>query len=309
MGRAAAGDQRSMTARRPIPTPSWWHQALMLSAFALAVALVLAVVGVVAFVTWWLFAHDFGVVSLVLLVILLVFVGAGLGAGRRQLRGDGTRDEAQEARVGAILDRLCVMADVARLDVRVPGGLPPLSWTTQWPWGSATITVTKSLAEELDDPQLEAAVAHELGHLANGDAWIMTIVAGPSSVLLSGLWKTWTSFNRATPFVVICTMWMAPFLLVSMLLGRVVSRQRELAADRAAVALTGSAATLSATLLRLNGSLEKRRRRDLRTVAAADVFHLLPVRDPKGLRRLWATHPPLAARLEALERLERHIQG
>jgi heat shock protein HtpX len=280
----------------------------MLSAFALAVVLVLAVIGVVAFATWWLFTHHFGVVSFFLVVILLVFVGAGLGAGRRQLRGDGTRDVVQEARVGAILDRLCVMADVARPEVRVPGGMPPLSWTTQWPWGRATITVTALLAEELDDAQLESAVAHELGHLANGDAWIMTIVAGPSSVLLSGLWKTWTNFSRATPFVVMTTIWMAPFLLISALLGRVVSRQREFAADRAAVALTGSAATLSATLLQLNGSLEKQRRRDLRTVAATDVFHLLPVRDPKGIRRLWATHPPLAARLEALEGLERHIQ-
>ena len=97
--------------------------------------------------------------------------------------------------------------------------------------------MTQALASELDDPQLEAAIAHEVGHLTNGDAWIMTIVAGPTAVLLGGLWRTWTTFTRATPAVILFTVWMAPFLLVSMLLGRVVSRQRELAADRTAVAL------------------------------------------------------------------------
>jgi len=293
-----------MPASRPIPSPPWWRQALMLVAFAGAVLLVAVLVGAVAWLTWFCVDQGFGVISFLFAGLLLLFLAAGWTFGRRTLRGDGTRDATQEARVGEIVDRLCLLADAPRPAVVVPGGLPALTWTTQLPGRRATIHVTGEMAGALDDRELEAAVAHELAHVINGDAWIMTIVAGPSTVLLSGLWWSWGQSMR----LALLTVWMAPFLVVSMLLGRIVSRQRELAADRSAVALTGSAATLSAALLRLSGALEDTRRRDLRKVAAADVFHLLPVRDPSGIRRLWATHPPLAVRLAALEGMERHLQ-
>jgi heat shock protein HtpX len=271
------------------------------------VVLVALVVAAVVWLTWEGVTHGFGVFSFVFVAFLLLFLAAGWTFGRKTLRGDKTRDEAQEARVGRILDRLCLLADAPRPEVRVPGGLPPLTWTTQLPGGRPTINVSQAMADELDDPQLEAAIAHELAHVINGDAWMMTVVGGPATVLLSGLWWCWGTSSRKVA-VILLTCWMAPILLLAMLFSRVVSRQRELAADRSAAALTGSAATLSATLLRLSGALEQTRDRDLRAVAAADVFHLLPVRDPSGIRRLWATHPPLAVRLAELEAMERHLQ-
>jgi Zn-dependent protease with chaperone function len=49
--------------------------------------------------------------------------------------------------------------------------------------------------------------------------------------------------------------------------------------------------------------------RDLRAAAARDVFHLLPAaRDRQGAFRLPASHPPLRARIERLERMERTLQ-
>jgi Zn-dependent protease with chaperone function len=49
---------------------------------------------------------------------------------------------------------------------------------------------------------------------------------------------------------------------------------------------------------------------DLRTAGISDLFHFLPAlrEEPEGMRRMWATHPPLAVRLAQLERLERELQ-
>jgi hypothetical protein len=49
-------------------------------------------------------------------------------------------------------------------------------------------------------------------------------------------------------------------------------------------------------------------REDLRAAATGDVFHLLPAREATGIARLWATHPRLRRRLDALDAMERHLQ-
>jgi hypothetical protein len=66
--------------------------------------------------------------------------------GMIQRHGDGKHHEAEEARVGRALDRLCLMGDLPRPGVRVPGRLPPLSWTSQVPFRRQRITVSQAMA-------------------------------------------------------------------------------------------------------------------------------------------------------------------
>jgi hypothetical protein len=82
------------------------------------------------------------------------------------------------------------------------------------------------------------------------------------------------------------------------LLARVLSRLRERAADAGAARLTGSPAAVAAALVALSEHLAQRRPVDLRAAAPA-VLNILPLRPAHGIARLWATHPPLAARLRA----------
>jgi heat shock protein HtpX len=91
----------------------------------------------------------------------------------------------------------------------------------------------------------------------------------------------------------------------------VVSRHRELAADRGAAVLTGSPARLAAVLTRLAGDIGGLPTRDLRLAAGADAFHLLPARkrEARGVARVWATHPQLRTRLAQLERMEHELQS
>jgi heat shock protein HtpX len=101
-----------------------------------------------------------------------------------------------------------------------------------------------------------------------------------------------------------------PPALVLAGLSRLVSRHRELAADRGSALLTGSPSALAAALLTLSGELARMPRSDLRAVAPLDPLRLLPAKpEPKHLGRLWATHPPLAVRLAELEGLEVALQS
>jgi heat shock protein HtpX len=89
--------------------------------------------------------------------------------------------------------------------------------------------------------------------------------------------------------------------------GRIMSRYREFAADAGAVALTGSPAALASALTKVSEGLVAIPSRDLRAVAARDAFHLLPVAESE--HNLPATHPPLRARIERLERMEARLQS
>jgi heat shock protein HtpX len=151
-------------------------------------------------------------------------------------------------------------------------------------------------------------LAHELAHIANGDARIMTLLAGPAMAVLTAFWtlRRVAVTGWGVTVMLFCSLAVPP-ALVLMGLARLASRHRELAADRGAAVLTGSPAGLAAVLIALSDGLARVPTRDLRAVARGDVLHLLPVREATGLARLWATHPPLRRRVAALQEMERHM--
>src|SRR3954452_7827012 len=216
----------------------------------------------------------------------------------------------------AAVERLCVLADLPRAEIVVDDEKQPNSWIVDPPGRAPRLHLTKRLLEMLPPPEVEAVVAHELSHVANRDATVMTVVGGPGSVLLEG----GTLVIRMGSW-----MWLAGAVsggigLVSRAGTSALSRYRELAADAGAAALTGRPSALASALLKVSGDLARIPARDLRAVAGRDAFHLMPVEAPgKGwaahigrawpFRHLGATHPSLERRLAELERLEQRMHA
>jgi heat shock protein HtpX len=218
---------------------------------------------------------------------------------------------ADRRRLEPIVERLSMIADLRPPEVRIEPDDAPLSWTTAFPSRTPKLHVTTGLLRRSTDEQLANVAAHELSHIAPGDAWLMTIVGGPPAWILHGLRGLERRGKRDLPYFV-TLLFSGSFLGVLALPGalasRFASRNRELGADRGAAVLTGSPSGVAATLLALSRSLEAIPANDLRAVAARDPFYLLPAGpEPIGWRRLWATHPPLAVRLEQLERMEENL--
>lgn len=283
-------------------------QLRMALALGLSVALLAAIVGVLLYLT--LFVHEGW--SLALMAVGFLFIGASHAAkGHRRRRRGPTGDAAErrERRVRRLVQRLAIVADEPPPATELIRDLRPLSWTFARPGRPATIHVTTGLVDRLDDRELAAVLAHELAHLLHRDAAVMTMLAGPPAWLFAGFRALIEEDRvRGTLGVLVFGPLYAPPAVVLLVLSRIVSRYRELAADRAAALLTGSPAAVAAALAAVDEGLRAQRSRDLRRVASRDAFHFVPVRVPRFLGRLWATHPPLRRRVARLERLEAAIQ-
>lgn len=220
--------------------------------------------------------------------------------------GEITREEAVR-RVEGQLTRLSTLADVALPRADVFWADAPLCWTTVGLSGRPRVHVTTTLVQRLSSDQLAAVLAHELTHIANGDARVMTFVAGPASWLVAGLRDMYEEGGRVMYAAIGLALLLLPVLLPAALTGRIASRHRELTADRGGALLTGSPTALATALLELSGRLDRIPRRDLRVAGAGDLFYVLPTREAHGIRRLWATHPPIGRRVAQLERMEQTL--
>ena len=197
--------------------------------------------------------------------------------------------------VHAIVERLCLLADLPKPKLVLESERQPNSWIVGA--GDYRLHLTQGLLDRLDKHELEAVIGHELAHVANHDAAVMTVVGGPGAVLLGGgrrLMRSWGP-QKAGALVAIGIGWIAAFGT------RALSRYREFAADAGSVALTGSAAALASALMKVSDGIGAIPARDLRAAAARDAFHFLPVGGDR-------THPTLQARIARLERLERALQ-
>jgi heat shock protein HtpX len=204
----------------------------------------------------------------------------------------------------AILERLCVLADLPKPTLVLDSRPMPNSWIEGTKRGGFRLHLTQGLLDLLEPRELEAVIAHELAHVVNRDAAVMTVVGAPGEALLAGGVRVASQgwFPIVVGGVIASGIgWVGTYGT------RHLSRYREYAADAGAVALTGSPVALASALMKVSDGLVAMPKRDLREASLHDAFHLLPVsrEQPFGLPD---THPPLRARIERLERLERSLQ-
>ncbi|ELY98398.1 M48 family metalloprotease [Natrialba asiatica] len=191
------------------------------------------------------------------------------------------------------------------------------------------LVLSAGTIDALDADELEAVIAHELAHVKNRDAMVMTALSVPV-VLAAGLrTRLPEPAGKGAASIVI-----VPLLFISnavWVAGRtitaVLARVRERAADRAAAEVTGSPAVLATALATLDDRIEATPTRDLRAVESVSSLSILPLEADPGSRdirlgpegdiepsyrwfdrlkwRLFTTHPPTEDRLETLRSLER----
>jgi heat shock protein HtpX len=212
-------------------------------------------------------------------------------------------DPEQAPALHAAVERLCVLADLPKPTVMLDSRAMPNSWIEGTKRGGFRLHLTQGLLDLLEPRELEAVIAHELAHVVNRDAAVMTVVGAPGEALLAGGVRVAAQgwFPIMVGGVIASAIgWAGTYGT------RALSRYREYAADAGAVALTGSPAALASALMKVSDGLVAMPRRDLREASLHDAFHLLPVSRENAFG-LPDTHPPLRARIERLERLERSL--
>jgi len=225
----------------------------------------------------------------------------------------------QEPELHGIVDRLCAMADMKKPRVAVAEVDMPNAFATGRSPNAAVVCATRGIMRRLDEPELEAVLAHELSHVAHRDVAVMTIasflgmVAGLITriTLWSGLFGGFGGRdnrgggqNAAMVELAVLAVSVVVYA-ISFLLTMALSRYRELAADRSGAILIGRPSLLASALVKVSGDLSRIPTRDLRSAEHFNAFFFTPaLARGASLSSLFSTHPTLEKRLDQLARLE-----
>ena len=288
----------------------WSPDRALTRRMALALVLTLLGYGVLLGPFVWLLPWEAGLV----VCGLVVAVVGGLALEADRLAYLVTRavaiDREDYPELFDTVDRLANQADMQRPPIAViPTDEPnALSAGT----GDRTvICVTLGLLKELNGDEREAVFAHELAHLKNGDSSVLTVAGFPATVALGAMGAAVESMDgRALVlgyFGAAALLALVSFVLVLVTLPGtlVLSRYREYAADRGAVAITGDPAALARALGELHGASDVPET-DMRLSAGFNAFCIVPA-GYGSLPVPW-THPPTGERIRRLRDLAAEME-
>jgi heat shock protein HtpX len=271
-----------------------------------------------------------GLLLLVYLAFLAVLRTLGVGLGwlvlvsvgfafvqyffsdRLVLMSTGARvvDADEYPQLHATVERLATNAGIPMPRVAVMPSPVPNAFATGRSPKHAVVAVTDSIHKVLSPRELEAVLAHELAHVKNRDILTMTIasfVAMIASLIMHNAIFLSLGDRRdgGSPWLLA---WIAAIVVwvVSNLLLMSLSRYREFAADRGSALITGDPDSLISALTKISGRIAQVPAEKQRQAESANAFFILPVRG-STLAELFATHPPLERRIEALERIRAEL--
>jgi heat shock protein HtpX len=264
-----------------------------------------------------------------IIVVALIFGGGSafislFYSDKIALAAAGAREvsprEAPE--LHAIVDRLCALADMDKPRVAIAPTALPNAFATGRNSKHAVLCATQGILDRLEPEELEGVLAHELSHVAHKDVQVMTyasllaIVAGLlvrfafySEIFGGGRGRGSNNNSQAALLIPLIMLASALVYAISFLLIRVLSRYRELAADRSGALLTGNPAALASALQKVSGSIARIPTKDLRSAEPLNALSFAPALKPGGqsLSNLFSTHPTLQKRLEQLAKIQAQL--
>ena len=241
--------------------------------------------------------------------------------GAREIKDAVTE---QERLLVNVVEEMCIAAGLARPSIWIVAEGDPNAFATGRDERTAAIVVTQGLLDACTRDELQGVVAHELAHIKNYDARLMTLLAamvGAITVVSDHMHRI--LFQRGTSralgavvprgrkkgggllLVLLLVLWLVSWMLaplISRMLALGVSRKREFLADAMSAQFTRNPMALASALEKIERAAAPTRH------IARGAAHLC-IADPLGRRvnlregwlaDLWGTHPPMAMRVSRL---------
>jgi heat shock protein HtpX len=227
-----------------------------------------------------------------------------------------TPEEAPE--LHQMIDRLCALADMPKPRVGVADVKVPNAFATGRSPERSVVCVTTGILGMLTADEMEAVLAHELSHVAHRDVTVMTIAstAGIMAGMLSrgaqygaffGGGRRDNNNQGGLPIWLVVLVVSLVVYAVSFFLTRLLSRYRELCADRSGAYLTMKPRALATALQKISNGMNAIPTADLRASSAMNAFFIAPAIKGVSLSQLTSTHPSLEQRLEQLAKIEAEL--
>jgi heat shock protein HtpX len=244
-------------------------------------------------------------------------------AGAREIE---TATGDAETRLVNVVEEMAIAAGITRPRIWLIPDPDPNAFATGLDAEHAHIAVTEGLLATCSRDELQAVIAHEMGHVKNLDVRLMTLLAalvGAVALMSDGMGRMlrggaqFGAFgggrsrgkrdnNLGPLIVVLIALWLLSWLVapfVTRLLALGVSRKREYLADAMSAQFTRNP-------LALASALEKIEHADAPTAAIKSGSAHLCIADPLGrkaslregkLADWFGTHPPMALRVARLK--------
>ena len=220
-------------------------------------------------------------------------------------------EEAPE--LHGMIDRLCALADMPKPRVGIADMAVSNAFATGRSPDRAVVCVTTGILQTLDAEELEAVLAHELSHVAHRDVLVMTVAS--SAGIVAGMLMHGARFgalagrrdrNSAAFFMITLVVSLVVYA-ISFFATKLLSRYRELSADRSGAYLTGRPSALASALTKITGEMSAIPQRDLRSAQSMNAFFIAPAVTGVSWRTLTSTHPSLEQRLDQLARISAEL--
>ncbi len=316
--------------------------ALKASMAVTAVATVAAYIGLIVGVSLYLGATGEYIVYMAfalsagILLLQWLFSPYIIGAVYR------TRDPAtpREVALAGYVRRLAEASGLGNIKVKIAEVSMPNAFAYGSPLAGSYVAVTRGLLRILDDGELRAVAAHEVGHLKHRDvSWILALAIIPLAVYFIGRMLVYAGFlgggNRREGSNPLFLLAVGAALIAASIVFRFLvahfNRLREYYADAHSALSTGSPRMLQRALAKIYVAIREGRSVEAPTLAAP-LFIVAPLVEVQGgffapvdridvlveeLKRreespiieLFSTHPPIAKRLRFLDRLAAMLRG
>jgi heat shock protein HtpX len=226
-----------------------------------------------------------------------------MATGARQV------ERKQEPKLYNLLENLCISRGITMPSLRIMETEALNAFATGLHKGQYSITVTRGLMNTLSDEELEAVLAHELTHIRNADVRLLVI-----SVIFVGIFSfvgemmfRSMRFGAMTPrrsgggrdsgggqalAIIVALVIIGVAYALAIVIRFALSRRREYLADAGAVELTKNPDAMISALQKISGNAAVN--------APAEVREMFIENPHADFTSLFATHPPIEKRIEAL---------
>jgi heat shock protein HtpX len=211
---------------------------------------------------------------------------------------------ADEAWIVQTVEKFAQKAGIGMPEVAIFEGAPNAFATGAFK-NSALVAVSTGLLQSMTKEEVEAVIGHEVAHVANGDMVTMTLIQGVMNTFVVFLSRVVgyavDSFLRrgsnsnSGPGIGYMVTTIVMDIVLGFLAAIIVSwfsRQREFRADAGAAQLMGQKQPMINALARLGGLTPGQLPKTMQALGIVG-----------GLGKLFATHPPMEQRIEALQKL------
>jgi heat shock protein HtpX len=247
-----------------------------------------------------------------LIVAILMNGGAYFFSDKIALKSSGAQPVTREQapRLYQVMERLAAKGNLPMPKLYVIPQQAPNAFATGRNPKHASVAATEGLLTLMNDDELEGVIAHELSHVRNYDILTTSIAATLAGAIswMASMARWGMIFGgfggrderRGGGLAAIVMMIVAPIAALVVQLG--ISRQREYAADAAGARLVGHPYGLISALEKL-GAYNNRIPMTNVSPSTASLYIVTPLSPGQMLTGLFSTHPPLAARIEALRQM------